>query len=102
MYSRKTGHMYNSSETQRKIENFNKDLREQYRQRSQITKQKEEAPKKLNQNIDATTKTAPEKTMSLMTSEDIMIIGLIVLLLFEEQKDYLLIGLLAALLFLKG
>ncbi len=104
MYSRKTGLMYNSSEAQRKIESFNKDLREQYRQRNQTSIQRnaESEPAKQQKSIEALTKVESDKALSLMTGEDMLIIGLIVLLLFEEQKDYLLIGLLAALLFLKG
>lgn len=97
MYSRKTGIMYNYSEAQKKIDSFNNNIREQYRQRNTPT--------------DTPTVTEPvkreaqgnslvNKVTNILTDDDIIIIGLILLLLLEENKDYMLIGVLAALLFL--
>lgn len=95
MYSRKTGVLYNESEVQRKINDFNNNLREQYRQRNVQTispKQTVQQNKKKNEAISEFTE--------LLTNDNVIIIGLIVLLLAQEEKDFLLIGVLAILLFL--
>ena len=91
MYSRKTGTLYNEAEVKRKIDSFNNDLREQYRHR-QMPSNIPSAPQKSKEEV-------PENTL-LGMNESIIIIGLIILLLGEENKDYLLIGVLALLLFL--
>ena len=96
MYSRKTGMLYNSSTAQQKIESFNNELREQYRQH------------KSKETVSAEAKSvskeeAPSNTIGLpdaFSNDDLIIIGLILLLMSEQNKDYLVIGLLAMLLLL--
>lgn len=97
MYSRKTGTMYNQSEAQKKIESFNNNLREQYNSRAtpaSTAVQSREAP--------APSSTSFDSLLNFLSGENIIIIGLIVLLLFEENKDFLLIGILAVLLLLNS
>ncbi len=83
---------YTPSDAQQKIESFNNNLREQYRQHS--------APASTSATTQqpAENKNTFDKLVSFLTNDDIIILGLILLLLFEENKDYLLIGVLAFLL----
>ena len=91
MYSRKTGTLYNQAEIKRKTDSFNDNLREQYRHR-------QATPAVYND----TEKHKPSVTegIELGINDNVILIGLIMLLLGEENKDYLLIGALALLLFL--
>lgn len=100
MYSRKTGILYNESETQRKIDNFNNNLREQYRQKNTPIKASVNATKAEPVTSAKSDSSITGKLSSLLVNDDVIIIGLILLLLAEENTDYLLIGVLAALLFL--
>ena len=86
MYSRKTGTLYNETQVKEKTDSFNNELRAQYRNHH-TSERTEEKPVERN---------VPE----IGINETIVIIGLIMLLLGEENKDYLLIGVLAILLFL--
>lgn len=97
MYSRKTGMMYNYSEAQKKIDSFNNNIREQYRQRNTPVEKPTVTEPEKEENK---TGTLVNKVTNILTDDDIIIIGLILLLLIEENKDYMLIGVLAALLFL--
>lgn len=91
MYSRKTGILRNESEVQKKIDSFNNQLREQYRRRSnEVTES--HRPIHEEKNIAQST--------DLLMDENILLIGLILLLLSQENKDFLLIGAIAALLLL--
>lgn len=97
MYYRKTHTSYNSSEAQKKIDSFNKELHEQYKQRNGTAESKEiqRAEKQaISDNIINTS------AANLLTADNIIIIGLILLLLLEENKDYVLIGILASIIFL--
>ena len=94
MYSRRTGILHNESEVQNKIKSFNNELREQYKRRNQ-------------NDVKPYSKTNSDDTeangtcfLNILKNENVVIIGLILLLLSQENKDYLLIGALAALLFL--
>ena len=88
--------LYNQTDTQRKIESFNDELREQYRQH----KSKDTAISKADDKIN----NSEVKKSSVLTGDfcgdELLIIGVILLLLTEKEKDYLVIGLLAALLLL--
>ncbi|MBE6700990.1 MAG: hypothetical protein E7582_03780 [Ruminococcaceae bacterium] len=107
MYSRKTGIMYNPSQTQKKIEQFNENLRVQYNNRNSFR-----SPEKVSEikeeeisdtvSVDAATEENDtlKKIFGMLNNEDIILVILIMLLLFEVNKDYLLIGILAILLFL--
>ena len=97
MYLRKSGTLYNETETQKKIESFNNELREQYRQHNSHT-QKESAQKSEEKLV----KEANAEGSPKFANDDIILIGLLLLLLKEEKKDYLLIGALAALLLLNN
>lgn len=90
MYSRRTGILQTSTEGLKKIESFNQNLREQYSQRNKPIQNKNENTSMINS----------EKTKDLILSEEIVLIGLILLLLFESNRDYMLIGILGLLILL--
>lgn len=94
MYTRKTGMLYNQTDTQRKIDAFNDELREQYRQH----KSKDSTVTKNDEKSSAVNKNG--LLTDSVSSDELLIIGLMLLLLSEKEKDYLVIGLLAALLLL--
>lgn len=97
MYLRKSGTLYNETETQKKIESFNNELREQYRQHNS------HAPKEVTKRSEEKlVKEANTEGSSKFANDDIILIGLLLLLLKEEKKDYLLIGALTALLLLNS
>ena len=97
MYSRRTGVLQTSSEGIRKIENFNKNLREQYNN----TRSK---PISVTQNIQKSNKINNSDFMTnisnLLKNEEVILIALILLLIFDINRDYLIIGILAMLLLL--
>lgn len=99
MYSRKPSVKYNTSDAQRKIESFNNELREQYRQKNSVIKETSSSVVKTQSNNEKSPSVL-DKATQLLQYDEIIIIGLIILLLIEEKTDYLLIGVLAALLFL--
>ena len=88
MYSRRTGVLQTSTEGLKKIENFNQNLREQYSQRNK-------APA---QNTQTGSTNSLNKIKDIILSEEIILIGLILLLLFETNKDYMLIGIIGLLI----
>ncbi len=90
MYSRRTGMLHTSTEGLKKIESFNQNLREQYSQKNKPT---------VNINESNLTKSS-EKIKDLILNEEVILIGLILLLLFEKNKDYMLIGILGLLILL--
>ena len=100
MYSRKTGIMYNPTQTQRKIEDFNKNLREQYQSRgfSHSNNIHKDMEVKSKENNTAISNKALDE---ILNNENIVILSLLSLLLLEKNRDYALIGVLAILLFLK-
>lgn len=89
MYSRKTGLLRNGPETQKKIESFNKELREQYRRKSNESSEERQPLREAEINVQPN---------DFSIDENVIIIGLLLLLLSQENKDLLLIGALAALL----
>lgn len=96
MYSRRTGILQTSSDGIKKIESFNQNLREQYKNRST---QLNIAPKS-NNAVKANNSEIANKLYSLFGSEEVILIALILLLAFDINRDYLLIGVLAILLLL--
>ena len=88
MYSRRTGVLQTSTEGLKKIENFNQNLREQYNQRNKPT----------IQNTKRTTTNNLDKIKDIILSEQVILIGLILLLLLEANKDYMLIGIIGLLI----
>ena len=97
MYSRRTGVLQTSSEGLRKIENFNQNLREQYNNtRSKLVSTTESTSKPtVNRSNDMLTNIG-----NLLKNEEVILIALILLLFFDINRDYLLIGTLAMLLLL--
>lgn len=95
MYSRRTGVLQTSSEGLKKIENFNQNLREQYN-RKNITPT---AEKKIS-----TARTGNNSSLlslkDIIGTEELIIVGLILLLFLENEKDYLLILIFGLLLLL--
>ena len=96
MYSRRTGILQTSSDGIKKIESFNQNLREQYKSRST---QLNITPKSSN-TVKANNNEIVNKLYSLFGSEEVILIALILLLAFDINRDYLLIGVLAILLLL--
>jgi len=97
MYSRRTGVLQTSSEGLKKIESFNKNLREQYNSRGKsptvASNTDNQLPKKQSNDITS-------KIGSLIENEEVILIALILFLLFDINRDYLIIGILAMLLLL--
>ena len=96
MYSRRTGILQTSSEGIKKIESFNQNLREQYNNRNthlNVTPKSNSTNKSSNNDI-------VNKFYNLFGSEEVILIALILLLAFDINRDYLLIGALAILLLL--
>lgn len=92
MYSRRTGILQTSTEGLKKIESFNQNLKEQYSQRTNSAKIVPKEENKVNLQEQNS------KISKLLGSEEVLLIGMIILLLFDTNKDYLLIGILATLL----
>ena len=93
MYSRRTGTLH-SIEAQKKIESFNNELREQYRNRN-----KQNSEVTTSGNHDQANE-VNKSIFDILINENVIILGMIFLLIAQESKDYLLIGVLAALLLL--
>ena len=99
MYYRRSYAPYNSSEAQKKIESFNKELLDQYRQRRNVA---ETTETKYNEHQNITADATRTSLTNLLTADNIIIMGLIILLILEENKDYVLIGILASIMFLNS
>ena len=96
MYSRRTGVLQTSSDGIKKIESFNQNLRDQYNNRStqpNVVKKTSNTPKINNNELI-------NNILSFFGSEEVILITLILLLVFDINRDYLLIGALAILLLL--
>ena len=91
MYSRRTGILQTSSEGIKKIESFNQNLREQYNSRNVMTSVTPKTSKPPANEMG-------NKLYNLFGSEEVVLIALILLLAFDINRDYLLIGILAMLL----
>ena len=93
---------YNNVEVQKKIDSFNKELQTQYRQHISPPESVTVEDEDLNVKKAVTPKTKETQigVSNLLTSDNIIIIGLIVLLLLEESKDYALILILASIILL--
>ena len=101
MYYKRAGTLYKSNEAQNKIDSFNKELKNQYRQHNTDIEIKRRSNITDNEKKDeCRTIDISNTEKSIFTGENIIIIGLIILLLFEENKDYLLIGILASIILL--
>ena len=99
MYSRRTGILQTSSEGLKKIENFNKNLREQYNSRTKVNN----SSSALNNNARTTNvqiNDITQKVGAFIGNEEVILIALILFLLFDINRDYLVIGILAMLLLL--
>ena len=92
MYLSKDGKIKNSFEIQEKMKKFNDNLRQQYREQHSNIPVQSTSPK--NQSEKAFL--SPDN----FQVEEWLIIALILLLFLEDDKDYILIGALAALLLL--
>lgn len=97
MYSRKTGVLQTSSEGLKKIENFNKNLREQYNTRNKA------APNTASYSQNKSVMGSNDLFSgigNLISSEEFVLVALMLLLIFDVNKDFLIIGILAMLLLL--
>ena len=95
MYSRRTGILQTSSDGIKKIESFNQNLREQYNSRNTQLNITPKSNNSIKNNNEFT-----NKLYSLFGSEEVILVALILLLAFDINRDYLLIGVLAILLLL--
>lgn len=90
MYSKRTGILQTSSEGLKKIENFNQNLREQYNNRSNSAlSYQEKTQNKEKGNL---------KQNNILGIEEIIIIGLIMMLFLEKEQDLILLSILGLLL----
>ena len=94
MYSRRTGMLQTSSDGIKKIESFNQNLREQYNNRNAQSAIKPRS----NNAVRTNNNEIANKLYNLFGSEEVILIALILLLAFDINRDYLLIGVLAVLL----
>ena len=98
MYSRKTGNIY-STEIQNKIDNFNRDVQEQYRRNmSKASIKQKETDKSREHSLSHSTPSVSSGITDLLQNDELLLIGLILLLLSEKEKDLVVIGVLAVLL----
>lgn len=98
MYSRKTGNIY-STEIQNKIDNFNRDVQEQYRRNmSKASIKQKETDKSRERSLSHSTPSVSSGITDLLQNDELLLIGLILLLLSEKEKDLVVIGVLAVLL----
>lgn len=100
MYSRRTGILQTSTEGLKKIENFNKNLREQYNNRAKSNVMTANTNANNTNVSNKETKDITQKIGAFLGSEELILIALILFLMFDINKDYLIIGILAMLLLL--